>query len=172
MSKTKNFKEPARTRYGTPTITRDKDGTAILNCPFCAPTHPIRPNIASVCGTMLEVRAVQRVYRAKYEKGMVCVKCGQGGGEMVLFQNGFIHTYDCKPGVVALANPPKFSRLADAAHKAPPSVRKMIEGVMGDIVPVYEVNPDGTKTGVTLGYFFKRGKHAKRKTTQPAGSVS
>lgn len=165
--KTKAPKSPVRERVGTPHITRDKDGAAILNCPFCVPTHPLRPDVGSACGTMLQVRAVQRVYRAKYEKHMTCVKCGKGDGEMVLFQNGFIHTHDCAPGVVALADPPKYSELAKRVHGT--RWQKLIERIYGEIMPVHEVNPDGTKTGVTIGYFFKkRGKNGKHTQTQPS----
>lgn len=162
--KTKAPKTPVRERYGTPFITREKDGSAILNCPFCKPTHPIRPDVGSACGTMLEVRAVQRIYRAKYEKDMVCVKCGKGGDEMVLFQNGFIHTHDCAPGVVALANPPKYSKLAAKVYGT--KLQGLAERIFGKITPVHEVNPDGTKTGLTLGYFFTRGKNGKHPQTQ------
>jgi hypothetical protein len=165
MSKKSSYKIPMTERIGQPIITRDKQGNAILNCPFCEPTHPLRPENNAQCGTMLQVRAVQITYKAKYDKRFVCVKCGKGGGEMVKFQNGFVHTHNCSPGVVTLENPPAFSKLAERIHAMPPMMKKSLEAIFGETIPVLEVMPDGTKTGVTLGYFFKRGRNAKRKTT-------
>lgn len=159
MSKRNASRPPVTERIEAPKITRDKDGNAILYCPFCEPTHPLRPENNSSCGTILQVRAVRTIYRAKYDKRFVCVKCGKGGDEMVRFQNGFVHTHDCAPGVVTLEQPPEFSKLAERVYNS--RFRKVMEAMFGEVVPVLEVTPEGEKTGVTLGYFFTRGRHGK-----------
>lgn len=161
MSKKSSYKVPMTERIGQPIITRDKAGNAILNCPFCEPTHPIRPENNATCGTLLQVRAVQTVYRAKYDKRFICVKCGKGGSEMVRFQNGFIHTHNCAPGVVALEQPPKFSKFAKRVASMRPFLRNTMEAMFGKVVPVLEVTPEGVQTGIVLGHFFKRGKRGK-----------
>lgn len=131
---------------------------AVLYCPFCKPTHRITPGVENPCGTHLEVRAVQTVYRAKYVKEMVCLKCGQGGGEMVQFRNGFIHAHDCAPGVAALTEEPKFNRFAQIVYSIPwPALKSRIEKRIGRAMQVDEVTPDGTRTGKILGYAFFRG---------------
>jgi len=156
MSKKNNFKRPISERIDVPKIERDKQGNAILLCPFCKPTHPLRAENDASCGTVLQVRAVQLVYKAKFDKTLVCVKCMQGGGEMVRFQNGYVHTHDCAPGVVTLEKPPDFSKFAERVYGMPPRVKKIFENIFGTAVPVLEVMPGGEKTGITLGYFFKK----------------
>lgn len=111
----------------------------------------------SLCGTRLEVRAVQVVFRAKYQKDMICVKCGQGGGDMVRFQNAFIHADDCMPGVATFTEPPKYSKVAKLLYNFPAFIKSIIEKKYGKIMPVDEVNPQGERTGVVLGYFFYEG---------------
>lgn len=154
----KNSVKPSfTTRVAAPIARNEKDGSAGLYCPFCKPTHKIAPGMESLCGTRLEVRAVQIVIRAKYQKDMVCVKCGKGGGDMVRFQNAFIHANDCTPGVATLTEPPEYSRLAKWIYKLPEFIKSRIEKKYGNIMPVDEVNQKGERTGVVLGYFFNKG---------------
>lgn len=146
------------TRIKPPIAKKEKDGSASLWCPFCHPTHKILPGMESACGTRLEVRAVQMVFKAKYEKDMVCVKCGQGGGEMVLFRNAFIHVHDCTPGVAALTEEPKFTPLARIVYSIPwPSLKTRVEKRTGRAMKVDEVTPEGERTGKVLGYAFFEG---------------
>jgi hypothetical protein len=103
------------------------------------------------------MRAVQTVYRAKFIKDMVCAKCGQGGGDMVRFQNAFIHVNDCSPGVVTLVEPPSLSFWARRVYFMPIWFKSRIEKRTGRAMPVDEVLPDGQRTGKVLGYFFMKG---------------
>lgn len=145
------------TRVKVP-IAKMEKGEAVLFCPFCQPTHSIVPGREYLCGTFLEVHAVQTVYRAKFEKNMICAKCGKGGGEMVQFRQGFIHTHDCAPGVAALTEEPKFTPLAKVIyHLNWPYAKKQIEKRIGRAMKVDEVTPEGERTGKVLGYAFFKG---------------
>ena len=156
MSHKKGNRPNYTTRERVPILSRDGQGNALLLCPFCTPAHPINPESASTCGTILQVRALQTIYKAKKYGNEVCVKCGKGGGEMVMFQGALLHTNDCMPGVVALSTPPKFSKLAKALFGLRDGwIKKNLEGIFGEAVPVEEVLPSGERTGVIFGYFFK-----------------
>lgn len=146
------------TRERTPILSKDNKGNALLLCPYCTPAHPINPDSPSVCGTILQVRALQTVYKAKkYDPKTVCVKCKKGGGEMVLFQGALVHTHDCSPGVVALSTPPKYSILAKLTCKLKDGrLKNLIQKLYGVAVPVEEVMPNGEKTGKIFGYFWNK----------------
>jgi len=116
------------------------------------------PDKPAACGTLLVLTAEQTVYKAKYDKRFICAKCHQGGGEMVIYQGGFIHTHDCAPGVMTMTEPPQFSRLAGVVYKLPERIKKIIQRYTGNAMPVEEILPNGTRTGVTLGYFFHQVK--------------
>lgn len=128
-----------------------------LYCPFCNPSHLLIPGKQAACGTQLQVRAVQSIYRSRFVDEMVCVKCGKGGGEMAQYQGAFAHVIDCTPGVAMLAEPPKFSKLAGLVYVLPEWAKKRIEPRVGRAMPVDEVKEDGTRTGNVLGHFFYRG---------------
>lgn len=147
---------PYTERIGTPKVTKDPAGNAILLCPFCNPPHALDTNGASPCGTILQVRAVQIVYKSKFNKKLVCVKCQQGGGDLVHFNNAYIHTHDCTPGVATFVEPPKFSKAAALVFRLPKWIQKRVEKYLGESKAVEEVTEDGTRTGKTLGYFFWR----------------
>lgn len=145
------------TRIEAPIAKMEKK-EAVLYCPFCKPTHKIVPGLEHPCGTRLEVRAVQEVYKARYDKTLKCAKCGRGDGEMVRFQAGFIHTHDCTPGVAALTEPPKFSMAAKVIYNLKwPRVKSEIEKRTGRAMKVDEVTPEGARTGNVLGYTFLKG---------------
>jgi len=154
--KKSNFKPRTTIRIEAPLAGKGKDGKPTLLCPFCHPTHPIIPGKVSLCGTNLEMRATQTVFRARFIKNMVCAKCGQGGGDMVHFQNAFIHVHDCTPGVATFTEPPSMTWFARSVYWLPNGFKKHIEKRTGRAVPVDEVKPDGTRTGKVLGYFFNR----------------
>lgn len=165
MSKQSNRKPLLTERIRIPKIVKEKDGTAILLCPFCNPSHPLQPNIPSACGTVLMVTAKQVVVRAKYDKHFTCVKCGKGGGEMVQYQQGFIHTKECDPSKVTMLIPPTYSKFAALVYGMKnKKIKKFIESIKGQAMPVEEIDQKGVKTGVVLGYFFfkKDVKHAKQ----------
>jgi hypothetical protein len=160
MSKKNSFRSPITQRSETPGLNKDEHGNVVILCPFCKPSHILRPGHIEKCGTSLVLQAVQQVVRAKYSNS-VCVKCGKGGGDMVRYMNAYIHTKDCSPDVMTMTEPPKFSWLAMVIYKSPKWAKGIFEKFTGQTMPVDEVKPDGTRTGVTLGWFFlPRGKHA------------
>lgn len=158
MSHKRSNPKPAYSQRVAAPIGRMEDGKPILMCPFCKPSHPLIMGGTALCGTDLQVRAIQTVFKAKYEKGMLCAKCGKGGGEMVMFQNAFVHINDCMPGVATLTQPPKFSLIARLLYRFPERIKNALKKKFGEIMPVAEVLPDGTRTGKTLGYFFYKGQ--------------
>ena len=159
MKKT-SYRPRITTRIDAPKAGKDKSGKPALMCPFCVPSHPLVPGVQSGCGTDLQMRAVQTVYKAKFIKDMKCAKCGQGGGEMVRFLNAYVHVGDCAPGVVTLADPPDTTFFAHGVYLLPLAFRSRIEKYTGKAMPIDEVMPDGTRTGKTLGYFFLKGQSA------------
>lgn len=162
MSKKQTFKPPYRQRTAVPKLTKDEHGANILLCPFCADPHPIMPFVPSPCGTTVTFYAEQTIYRAKADKRFVCAKCGQGGGEMVKWNNAFIHTPDCKPEIKTLTEPPKYSEFAKIVYTMPDGfIKNNIQKVLGKAQIVEEVTTDGQLTGTVLGYFFHKKKKAK-----------
>jgi len=162
--KTKTAQPQFKVREAEPKVTQDMK----IMCPFCPIPHPLIAGEVAPCGTYIKVSAVQRIYRAKFNKDMVCAKCGKAGGEMVHFQNAFVHLEDCMPGVTVMNEAPKFSRLASFVFKMNDGILKtLIEKMTGEAKSVEEVEPSGKRTGKTLGYFFyKRGKDAEYSKTQ------
>lgn len=156
MSKRNRKVDAIRTRRAVPGV-EHKNGNPAIMCPFCKPSHPIFMDRSSHCGTIVEVSAVQTVFRAKFEKKMVCLKCGHGGGEMVLFQNAFIHTHDCAPGTVVFAEQPSYSKWAEYVYKLPEFVKKPLEKRIGKAKPVSVLKEDGSPTDKIAGYFFWKG---------------
>lgn len=155
MKKTTVVKPKLTTRTSVPKMVKDKNGHALILCPFCTPPHPLNPNVPSACGTRLVLTAEQVVVRAKYDKHFICVKCGKGGGEMVQYQNGFIHVTDCDPNKITMLEPPVYSKFAAFVHGMKNKrIKKLIESVKGQAMPVEEIDQKGIKTGRTLGYFF------------------
>lgn len=128
-------------------------------CPFCNPPHPLFPGQDSACGTSLKVTAVQTVIPTRLARmnKIVCVKCHKmGGGDMVKFNNGYIHLADCAPEVKLLAVPPKFSKWAEIVFGLPPMLRGLIEPKTGAAKQINEIDAEGKDTGKVLGYFFYR----------------
>lgn len=163
MSKKAKYKPPVTSRSAMPLA---KKGSETLMCPFCMPSHPIYPFTPSSCGTIVEVTAVQTVYHAKYDRTMVCAKCGKGSGDMVKWQNALVHNYDCSPGTMTFAEPPKNSPLAKWVYELPKNsfVKYLMEKAYGRASTLDEVTPQGVRTGNIRGYFFykPRGKNGKR----------
>jgi len=147
------------TREALPRVKEEKGGV-ILQCPFCEIPHPVSIGKDSPCGTTLRVTAVQTIIpkRTVNKRGLKCIKCGQGGGEMVPFNNGFIHLIECMPGVKLMTQAPEhFSRMAKLVYRLPPWARRGIEKRTGVARQIDEIDPEGRETGKTLGYIFHRG---------------
>lgn len=158
------------TREAIPTAQRTKDGAQIL-CPFCVPTHPLDIGQFSPCGTFLKVTAVQNVIPARVvrREKLICVKCKQGGGEMVKYMNGYIHLADCMPGTKLLRTKPDYNILAGLVFKMPQGIQKQIARFAGYPQQVKEITPDGAETGKIAGYFFLKGQsNAPRTPPDPS----
>lgn len=147
-----------------------KAGDAItISCPFCPVPHPINIGQNSPCGTKMVVKAVQTVYptRTVNKYKLICLKCGESGGEMIRFNNGYVHLADCKPSVRLLATAPKFSRAAALVWRSPKWLSAMIEKYTGKVQEVQEIDAEGNETGKILGYFFLREVNNGRPRTDP-----
>lgn len=135
-----------------------KNGMQVL-CPYCPLPHPLIPGEVAACGTIVKVTAVQMVMparRARRDK-IRCMKCHQTeGGEMVKYNNGWIHATDCMPGTRFLALMPEFSKLAGWVFRLKETnlIRKWVEGVKGAAQEVHEIDAEGKETGTVLGYYF------------------
>ena len=148
------MKPPIETREAPPKID-DSGKTIKLLCPWCTPPHPIIPGVIYECGTTIKVTAVQTIYNPHGHKTKItCLKCGKGGGQFVRHQNAFIHLVDCMPGTKVLAVMPEFSKLAKIVYKLPDRIKKVIEKYKGRASALDEIDTEGKKTGVVLGYFF------------------
>ena len=147
------------TRESAPRVVEDKKLGAKILCPFCEIPHPIEVGKDSACGTTLVIRAVQTQYptRTVNKHKLICVKCHKGGGEMIRFNNGFVHLHDCSPNTKLMAAPPEFSPWAAAVYQMPKLVREPLEKIYGYAKQVKEIDPQGAETGKVLGYFFFRG---------------
>ena len=138
-----------------PKINMLKDGVQIL-CPFCPVPHPILVGQDSACGTTMKVTAVQTIYPARTTKkhNLICIKCKKGGGEMVKFNQSYVHAVECAPDTKLITVPPKFSLAAQIVYQAPPWMKNRIAKIVGYPKEVREVTAEGKDTGKTLGYFF------------------
>lgn len=148
-------RQPVITRTQKPVLIQDGKKAALM-CPFCDPPHPLYPDVASNCGTVIDVNAVQTVWPARTTKreGMICLKCGKGLGEMVRLGDGFIHLKECSPTSRVLTKLPKYNPFARIVLALPRKVRSVVEKVTGEAQTVQEIDGSGNKTGKTLGYFF------------------
>ena len=157
--KHKSPKSLVRTREAIPGVNNPGKGSAELTCPFCTPTHSLYPDKPAPCGTIIQVKAVQVVIpqHTVKQKGIKCLKCGESTGEMVQYMNGYIHLIDCQPETKLMAEPPKFSKIAQIVYNLPERVRKYIEPRTGAAKEVQEIDPNGKPTGKVLGHFFYKG---------------
>jgi len=159
FSKT-NFKSKpeVKVRELPPRIKVMDDGVQI-SCPFCEIPHPIQVNQDSACGTSMRVTAVQTIYPARtvHKHNLICIKCKKSDGEMVSFNNGFVHLSDCSPGTKLIVNQPIYSKWAELVYRMPPRLRKLIERNTGSAKEVKEIDAQGIDTGKVLGYFFFKG---------------
>lgn len=161
MSKHHGERPPLKIRELPPKVNMLENGAEVL-CPFCEIPHPIMVGQDAACGTTMKVTAVQTVYpsRTVNKHGLICLKCGKGGGEMVKFNNGVIHLTDCTPGVKLMAMPPRYSSLASIVYRLPVWARKPVEFRTGLAKQVKEIDAAGKETGRILGYFFFKNPNA------------
>lgn len=147
-----------KTRSMPPKVEQTKKGV-VVQCPFCIPTHPILPGVASQCGTILDVKAIQSYLssHATHHNKIHCLKCGEIGGEMVPYRRGYVHIKDCKPDTKLITEIPKLSHWAKAVFHMPAKVRSKLEKIYGVAKELKEIDTEGKQTGVTLGYFFWKG---------------
>ncbi len=143
-----------------------------MMCPFCPVPHPISVGQNAACGTKLVVSAVQTVYptRTVNKFNLACLKCGKSGGEMIRFNNSYVHLHECAPAVKLLASAPQFSWAARLLWGAPRWLSALTEKWLGRVQEVQEIDIDGKETGKILGYFFmevKRNGARTDTTTNP-----
>lgn len=150
-----NGQKPEVTTRELPPKVRKLNKGMQLMCPYCVPPHPLVPGQESICGTVIQVRAVQTLIplRTVRDKGLVCAKCGEGNkGPMVRFGQGYIHAEDCKPGAVYFPEQPKYTKLAKYVYFLKPGWWKnLLIARYG--LPV-EVKENATNT--VEGYAFQR----------------
>jgi len=95
--------------------------------------------------------------RIARQNNVVCMKCGKNtGGTLVQCMNGFMHSFDCAPGITILSEPPKYDKKAEYVFKLPAKIRKMVEKRTGEAKMIEEVDPNGKNTGKVLGYIFHK----------------
>lgn len=109
-----------RRRKQAPRLT-ERNGVVAFECPFCFPPHPLVVDREAHCGTMLELTAVQRLYR-----GVRCAKCGQTSGTLTKVGDDYQHTHDCAPGKMLLPEDPVPSRWAWTVYHLPMWLRRPI----------------------------------------------
>lgn len=155
MTRYKPPRPMTRTRTATPIPFPTKDGIE-LRCPFCADRHQLIPNVESTCGTRIEVTAIQEVYPAHTvrHKNLTCVKCFQGDGEMVRYNNSYVHLVECKPGSRLLQEIPPNSPVAQFVYNLPAWLKPHVEKLTGQSDRVLEIDEKGEKTGKVIAYIF------------------
>lgn len=153
-----SFQRPMfRTREALPSMFKTKIGVQIL-CPFCKPTHAIAPGEPSPCGTVLKLTAVQDIIPTRIVRiqNLKCLKCHEGGGEMVPYMGGFVHLNDCDPKVRLLPQHPNYNPFAGMVFRMPQRARAAIEKITGRAQRVDEIDGEGNHTGKVMGYFFMK----------------
>lgn len=119
------------------------NGKSVIMCPYCDPPHPLSTTEVSPCGAVLEVQAVQAVFRNQR-----CALCGKTDGEQVKVGNRFIHTHPCTPGKRMFAVTPPKSRLAALVWRFPDWAQLFIAKNFGKVV-LELTTSDGHKDGYT-----------------------
>lgn len=98
----------------------DSSGNAQIMCPFCPRPHPLPLDGSAACGTRLDIRAIQKVY-----KGIACVLCGGQLGTMVKVGDKYRHAHDCTPSKQLYAEPPPLSRSAALVWRMPAFIHQL-----------------------------------------------
>lgn len=157
--KYKPRRDEVKFREQPPKVENTKRGV-LVQCPFCQPPHVILPGAVSPCGTTLRVTAVQTYIPSHVSKRdkRHCLKCGEVGGEMIRYRNGFVHMQECKPGTKLLTELPPLSNFARFVFKLPAKLRAFIEKRTGVSKELQEIDEEGKSTGKILGHFFWKDK--------------
>ncbi|GAH00933.1 unnamed protein product [marine sediment metagenome] len=118
--KLKKSSTAGRRRTQAPKIV-ERNHVVTFECPFCFPPHPLMLQKESHCGTMLELKAIQRLY-----KGVKCAKCGESGGTLSKVKEKYQHAKDCLPGSILLPEDPVPSTSAKIAYYLPQFIRQFV----------------------------------------------
>lgn len=111
-----------------------------IHCPFCHPPHVLRIDLPSPCGTILELKAVQNLY-----KDVSCALCEGSQGTLIKVGESYKHVHNCSPGKHLYTVPPETSLSARLFWKLPTFLHKLVWIQMGK--KVIEVSSKGKVTG-------------------------
>lgn len=152
-------RDPIQVREAPPLPIQNKAGAIELHCPFCTDRHLLDPRKEGTCGTRVEVMAVQEIITEKMvlAEKLTCLKCHQGGGDMVRFNKGFIHLKECSPEKIYLHEEPDYNLLAKFIYHLPAKIRGLAERYTGRSIRIEDIDKSGNKTGKILGYLFLKG---------------
>lgn len=138
---------PVRTKHRSkPAKMVVKDGKLIILCPFCEEDHPIDVQNVAKCGTVLQVNAVQEVW-----KNAACALCGiQDDRTLVKIGSQYRHIDDCSPGKKLYVIPPKPSFTARLFYFTPETLQHYVARRFGKVSIRLE------REGKLLGYAWDR----------------
>ena len=117
-----------RIRRQAPRISNDGKGV-LIECPYCHPPHPLRVDLPAPCGTILELRAIQNLYR-----DVKCVLCENSQGTLIKVGEYYRHAHECSPGKRIYTVPPEKSRSAAVFHRFPKFLHKFYARNFGKVV--------------------------------------
>lgn len=141
--KNMKIKGPKATVRRMAPVMGKEGGKDMVMCPYCDPPHPISTLEVSNCGTMLEINAVQAVF-----KGQKCALCGQTNGQQVMAANKYVHAHECTPGRKVFATPPKKYLSARLMWKLPDFFQVWVARKFGRVVLELK-NGENKVTGYT-----------------------
>ena len=133
------------------------NGKDVIMCPYCDPPHPLSTQEISPCGTVLEVQAIQAIFRNQR-----CIVCGEISGEQTMVGNKYVHTYDCKPGHRMFATPPRKSTLATLFWRFPDWAQLLVARKFGKVV--LELKNSEEKI---IGYTWQRVQKVQKDAQTP-----
>lgn len=148
-----------KVRRHSPKVATDKDGTPVILCPFCKEPHPIAPGQAAVCGTTLEIMAVQPTYRSSR---VVCSRCGEAGGTLTkMGNNNYVHAHNCSPKGF-YTEPPKTAWSAKVAWRLLPKdnpnwlARFLVNTIKWIPEELVKLDANGKPTTEIVGYHWRK----------------
>lgn len=146
-------------RRHVPKVGYDKDKNPTIVCPFCRDPHVLIPGQAAVCGTTIEIMAVQPTYRSSR---IACARCGETGGTLTkLGNNQYVHAHHCSPKKF-YEDTPKTSWTAALAWKLLPKenpnwlARFLVNGVKWIPEELVKLDSEGKPTDSVVGYRWRK----------------